>query len=222
MATVDYFSAASTLLGGIGDYFGAQAQAESLTASAATYKKAAKITETATKFKLLAESRLIYQTLGAGRAAIGASGLALGGSAEDVMRASAAEGSIATALIALQGKLESTLYKGQAAAATAAASAAEEGGLLSLLGSVVGAAGSVALAFSDDRLKVDISHYAWLPDKGLNLYRFRYFGSQQFYVGVLASEVERVRPDAIAVTAEGHTLVDYGKLGIELLLAGTA
>lgn len=222
MATSDYFGAASSLLGGIGSYFASQSAAEGSLASAASYKKAAKYTEVATKFKLLAATRQIYQTLGAGRAAIGANNIVFGGSAADVMRASASEGAIAKALISLQGALDVAIYKGQAEAATAAAEAEETSGIFSLIGGVIGAAGSIAMAFSDDRLKVDVTLKEWYPERGFGLYRYRFVGSPIFYLGVLAGEIERVRPDAVSWTEDGYRMVDYDKIGIPLRMTGAA
>jgi len=56
-------------------------------------------------------------------------------------------------------------------------------------------------------------------DNGLNLYRYRYLWSDTEYVGVIAQEVQRIRPDAVvAAGPDGYLLVNYGKLGMRLMI----
>jgi Chaperone of endosialidase len=69
---------------------------------------------------------------------------------------------------------------------------------------------------SDRRLKRDIIQVGRL-DNGLVLYRYRYKWSDQVYVGVMAQEVELVRPDAIVRGADGYLRVDYSRLGLHLM-----
>jgi hypothetical protein len=66
---------------------------------------------------------------------------------------------------------------------------------------------------SDIRLKRDIAPLRRL-DNGLELYRFRYLWSDTTYVGVMAQEVERVRPDAVMRGADGYLRVNYDALGL--------
>ena len=61
----------------------------------------------------------------------------------------------------------------------------------------------------DVNAKRDIVKVAALGN-GLSLYRFRYRWSDRQYVGVLAQEVERVRPDAVVRLGDGYLRVDYG------------
>jgi hypothetical protein len=68
---------------------------------------------------------------------------------------------------------------------------------------------------SDARVKRDVVALARL-DSGLGLYRYRYTFSDQLYVGVMAQEVEAVRPDAIVHGRDGYLRVDYGRLGLRL------
>jgi hypothetical protein len=70
--------------------------------------------------------------------------------------------------------------------------------------------------FSDARLKENIVRVAMLGD-GINLYRFRYRGSLQRYVGVLAQEVMVNHPEAVFRDQHGYLYVDYGKLGLRLM-----
>jgi hypothetical protein len=66
---------------------------------------------------------------------------------------------------------------------------------------------------SDISVKHDISYLGRL-DNGLGFYRFSYNGSRKAYVGVMAQEVQFVRPDAVSRDAQGILRVDYGRLGV--------
>jgi hypothetical protein len=67
---------------------------------------------------------------------------------------------------------------------------------------------------SDIALKHDISLLGHL-DNGLGFYRFSYNGSQKAYVGVMAQEVQTVRPDAVVRGRDGYLRVFYDKLGVK-------
>ena len=67
---------------------------------------------------------------------------------------------------------------------------------------------------SDMRLKHDIVLLGRLDD-GLGYYRFVYNGGHTTYVGVMAQEVETVRPDAVVQGQDGFLRVLYSKLGLE-------
>jgi hypothetical protein len=66
---------------------------------------------------------------------------------------------------------------------------------------------------SDIALKHDIVLLGHL-DNGLGYYRFSYHGSDRAYVGVMAQEVQIVRPDAVVRGNDGYLRVSYGKLGV--------
>jgi hypothetical protein len=51
-------------------------------------------------------------------------------------------------------------------------------------------------------------------DNGLGYYRFAYNGSDKVYVGVIAQEVQTVRPDAVARGSDGYLRVYYERLGL--------
>lgn len=81
-----------------------------------------------------------------------------------------------------------------------------------MTGQVLGGLGSMALmAFmmSDRRLK---SHIVKLGQhaKGFGIYLYKIFGGWQ--IGVLAQEVQKVLPDAVAVHPSGYLMVNYSKL----------
>jgi hypothetical protein len=67
---------------------------------------------------------------------------------------------------------------------------------------------------SDIALKHDISLLGHL-DNGLGFYRFSYNGSEKAYVGVMAQEVQTVRPDAVVRGRDGYLRVFYDKLGVK-------
>jgi hypothetical protein len=67
---------------------------------------------------------------------------------------------------------------------------------------------------SDIALKHDIVLLGHL-DNGLGFYRFAYDGSSKPYVGVMAQEVEAVRPDAVVRGPDGYLRVFYDKLGVK-------
>ena len=52
-------------------------------------------------------------------------------------------------------------------------------------------------------------------DNGLGFYRFSYNGSDKVYVGVMAQEVQTVRPDAVMRGRDGYLRVFYDKLGLQ-------
>ena len=62
-------------------------------------------------------------------------------------------------------------------------------------------------------LKHDISLIGHL-DNGLGFYRFSYNGGDKAYVGVMAQEVQTIKPDAVVRGRDGYLRVDYNKLGI--------
>ena len=88
------------------------------------------------------------------------------------------------------------------AARTASAQQGLMGGLFQL--------GSAAM-LSDVRLKRDVQKVGERPD-GLGVYLFRYLWSPIWYVGALAQEVLRVKPEAVVTTPEGWLAVRYGWL----------
>jgi len=51
-------------------------------------------------------------------------------------------------------------------------------------------------------------------DNGLGFYRFSYYDSDKAYVGVMAQEVQTVRPDAVIRGHDGYLRVYYEKLGL--------
>lgn len=67
---------------------------------------------------------------------------------------------------------------------------------------------------SDIALKHDIVLLGHLAN-GLGYYRFSYLGSNKAYVGVLAQEVESVKPEAVTRGRDGYLRVYYEQLGLK-------
>lgn len=83
------------------------------------------------------------------------------------------------------------------------------GGILGTLGSL-GRAGIIAA--SDIRLKSAIKKLGKI--KGFNLYEFEYIGDDAKHIGVMAQEVQKIRPEAIITMPDGFLAVDYNKIGV--------
>jgi hypothetical protein len=84
------------------------------------------------------------------------------------------------------------------------------------LGSLVGA-GVKLYSMSDPRSKENIVLVGKDESSGLNLYEFNYIGDANHrYRGVMADEVERYMPDAVAYDDLGFASVNYGMIGIEM------
>jgi hypothetical protein len=66
---------------------------------------------------------------------------------------------------------------------------------------------------SDIALKHDVALLGHL-DNGVGFYRFTYNGGDTAYVGVMAQDVQRVRPDAVVRGRDGYLRVFYDKLGL--------
>jgi hypothetical protein len=69
---------------------------------------------------------------------------------------------------------------------------------------------------SDVNLKHDVTLLGHL-DNGLGYYRFSYNGSDQAYVGVIAQDVQAVRPQAVVRGHDGYLWVNYDRLGLRLM-----
>jgi len=85
------------------------------------------------------------------------------------------------------------------------------GGGPSTLGSIASTIGGIASIFSDRRTKCDIIHLTDFED-GLGVYSFRYHGDDERRIGVMADEVEAIRPWALGPTVGGFKTVRYDLL----------
>lgn len=65
--------------------------------------------------------------------------------------------------------------------------------------------------FSDERLKEDVKTVGWLPS-GIRIVTFKYLGVAGRWLGVIAQEAQKIKPDAVAVHPTGFLVVDYSKV----------
>jgi hypothetical protein len=207
----------SSLGGAVSDIFGAVGQAKSAKGygQAAGYaRQNAQIAQESTDIQELQAQRKIYKVEGGQRADIAGAGLASAGSALDLMRDTAAQGSLTKQVIANQGAINVLGYQAEAASYDSMASAAKTASAGGFLGGLLKIASVAApfIAASDDRLK----HGAVEVDRrrdGLGIFEFSYKGSGQRFRGVMASEVERIYPDAV-MWVDGVRHVNYSMIGV--------
>ena len=67
---------------------------------------------------------------------------------------------------------------------------------------------------SDVRIKDNIQKIGKSID-GYNIYKFRYNNSTQEYIGVMAQEVQRKKPEAVAKLNNDTYMVDYSQIDVE-------
>lgn len=84
-------------------------------------------------------------------------------------------------------------------------------GLFDAIGGALQLAGTAAPFFSDRRLKTDIQKVGEFDD-GLGVYDFRYMRTPFRMRGVMADEVETLRPWALGPKIAGFSTVNYGSL----------
>jgi hypothetical protein len=79
--------------------------------------------------------------------------------------------------------------------------------------------GAAGIMMSDIRMKENIKQIYWMPN-GLPVYEYEYkaefkdspFAGHGKFVGVMAQEVEMVKPEAVITNADGYKMVNYGLL----------
>lgn len=79
------------------------------------------------------------------------------------------------------------------------------------IGGIASAAGGIMGLFSDERLKTDITRVGSTPD-GIPLYRFKYLGSPEEHIGVIAQEAMLFNPNAVDADEDGFLKVDYSRI----------
>ena len=67
---------------------------------------------------------------------------------------------------------------------------------------------------SDVRIKDNIKKIG-KSIEGYNIYKFRYNNSTQEYIGVMAQEVQRKKPEAVAKLNDDTYMVDYSQIDVE-------
>lgn len=81
-------------------------------------------------------------------------------------------------------------------------------------GGIIGGIAKLGASFlpSDERLKTDIRRIGQTDD-GLPIYTYYYVWGGPIQVGVLAQEVEAIKPEAVTTMPSGFKAVDYSKIG---------
>lgn len=100
---------------------------------------------------------------------------------------------------------------GGAASGAAAGSAAGPYGALA--GAVIGGVGGYVA--SDERFKTDIIDTGETHE-GIPIKEFRYWGESTRHRGLMAQDVKKLRPDAVAEDLSGFMFVNYDALGFKL------
>lgn len=100
---------------------------------------------------------------------------------------------------------------GQMAMQNASMQNASDNSMMNGLFNLGGMGMAGAFKFSDKRLKTDIKRIGKLGK--LNLYSYRYIGSNARHEGVLAHEVKKVMPEAVQRHASGYDTVNYSMIG---------
>jgi hypothetical protein len=133
--------AVSSLFGAAGD----AAEGDAYGKAASLADENAKIAQESTAIQETQATRQIYKTIGGQEAQVAGAGFSSSGSAQDLLRSSASQGSLQKQLIQQQGAItaigyeqEADAYKGMQSAANASAAGSGIGGLLSGIGSVAG------------------------------------------------------------------------------------
>ena len=84
-----------------------------------------------------------------------------------------------------------------------------------IMGAIGTAAGVAALFMgSDSRLKKDIRKIGTSLD-GHNIYKFKYLDEENEYIGVMAEEVYKKKPEAVGRMDNGYLGVDYNQIDVE-------
>ena len=82
---------------------------------------------------------------------------------------------------------------------------------MNMIGNLAGA----GAAASDKTLKENIVKVGQSPS-GFNVYEWNYLWSPERFRGVIAQEVQKIKPKAVLSNIFGHLLVDYSKLDVNM------
>jgi len=82
-------------------------------------------------------------------------------------------------------------------------------------GARMNAIGNIATMLSDKTLKENIVKVGQSPS-GFNIYEWNYLWSPERFRGVIAQEVQKIKPKAVLSNIFGHLMVDYSKLDVNM------
>lgn len=85
------------------------------------------------------------------------------------------------------------------------------GAQMNAIGNIAGA----AAAMSDKTLKENIVKVGQSPS-GFNIYEWNYLWSPERFRGVIAQEVQKIKPQAVLSNIFGYLMVDYSKLDVNM------
>lgn len=96
---------------------------------------------------------------------------------------------------------------------------AQQASQQSLNSGLMGLGGAGIMAASDVRMKENIKQIGLMPN-GLSVYEYEYkpefknnpFAGHGKFIGVMAQEVEMIKPEAVITGADGYKMVNYGAL----------
>jgi hypothetical protein len=208
--------AVSDIFSGVGDFFqaaGEEASSKAYAQGAQYAQQNAQLAQESENLQEVQAQRQITQTIGAEKAETGAAGLASGGSAQYLLASSVSQGAITKQLIGLQGSINVNAYNEEATALEGQAAAAKDAST----GSGIAGIGSTILglfALSDARAKTEL-HLEGRRKDGIGIYTFEYRGdpSHTRYMGVIAQEVQSIRPEAVIELPDGFLAVNYSAIG---------
>lgn len=208
------FAAGFNLIGGaVSDLFqakGSRISAKGYEQAAALTDQSADLARAASGIRLRQTAREAYRIIGGQQADVAGAGFAASGSALDLLRSSQSEAALELGLVQTQGAIDVLDYTATAAGYRAQASAAKSSSKGSVFGAILkGVAAVGAIAFSDRRLKRDITRIG-TAENGLPIYRFHYIWSEEWMIGFMADEVQGRFPDAVFEVG-GYLMVDYEK-----------
>lgn len=92
-----------------------------------------------------------------------------------------------------------------------AAAQNQQSGFNSMLGGLATLGGAGIMRFSDLRLKTDVKPIGRTAG-GHNLYSWKWKDGSGYDTGVIAQEVQQIRPDAVTQDTSGYLMVDYSKI----------
>jgi hypothetical protein len=88
------------------------------------------------------------------------------------------------------------------------------GSKMNALGNIASTGASLYM-MSDKTLKENIVKVGQSPS-GFNVYEWNYLWSPERFRGVIAQEVQKIKPKAVLSNIFGHLMVDYSKLDVNM------